>query len=201
MKTSIKTTIATLLTAVVMTSSAFANPGAAIEKPLNIEKNAIKGANKIWVSGNVKLVLTQGAVESISGTESFDQQQTSVQSKGQTLYINSSSSQQVTLNITMKDLQRIEAYGQAVVVTSNNFDVKYLQVFLNQNAKAKVNALTGSLYTVVKDDATLKMTGMAHEHTLVASNMKNVKMTDFVCLRNNGNAPVADAAKLAGLAK
>ena len=200
MKTAIKTTFATLLAAVLTTSFAFATPASGSLKETSYVKPAMQGINKIWVSGNVKLVLTQGNEESICGNESYDSGNTSVQSKGQTLYINSSSAQQVTLNITLKDLQRIEAYGQSVVLTSNNFDVKYLQVFLNQSAKAKVTALTGSLYTVVNDDATLKMSGMTHDHTLVARNMKNVKLTDLVCIRNS-NAPMAKAARLAGLAK
>jgi len=200
MKTFIKTSFATLLTALVLTSSAFTGTAAEFIKSRSLTTTPIQGINKIWVSGNVKLVLTQASTESINGTESYDQTNTSVQSKGQTLYINSTSSIQVTINITVKDLQRIEAYGQAVVLTSNNFDVKYLQVFLNQNARAKVNALAGSLYTVIKDNATLKMSGVAQEHTMLASNMKNVKLVDFVCLKNN-KAPQVDSVKLAALTK
>ncbi|MEJ2882552.1 GIN domain-containing protein [Pedobacter sp. GR22-6] len=200
MKSLIKTTFATLLTAVVMTSSAFSN---AVAKPVNSVKmlSINKSFNKIWVGGNVKIILTQSENEGVFVDENFNADQTSVTSAGSTLYINSMESGQVTIKVSVKDLQRIEAAGSAVVVTSNNFDVKYLQLFLSQNAKAKVSAITGSLYTVIKDDATLKMSGMAHEHTLVASNMKNVKLTDFVCKRNNNNVPVAEAARLAGLAK
>jgi len=200
MKSLIKTTFATLLIAVVMASSAFSN---AVAKPVNSVKmlSINKSFNKIWVGGNVKIILTQSENEGIFVDENFNADQTSVTSAGSTLYINSMESGQVTIKVSVKDLQRIEAAGSAVVVTSNNFDVKYLQLFLSQNAKAKVSAITGSLYTVIKDDATLKMSGMAHEHTLVASNMKNVKLTDFVCKRNNNNVPVAEAARLAGLAK
>ena len=200
MKSLIKTTFATLLIAVVMASSAFSN---AVAKPVNSVKmlSINKSFNKIWVGGNVKIILTQSENEGVFVDENFNADQTSVTSAGSTLYINSMESGQVTIKVSVKDLQRIEAAGSAVVVTSNNFDVKYLQLFLSQNAKAKVSAITGSLYTVIKDDATLKMSGMAHEHTLVASNMKNVKLTDFVCKRNNNNVPVAEAARLAGLAK
>lgn len=199
MKTLIKTTFATLLAALVITSSAFSN---AVATPVNSVKmlSINKSFNKIWVGGNVKLILTQSENEGVFVDENFSADKTSVTSAGSTLYINSMESGQVTIKVSVKDLQRIEAAGTTVVVTSNNFDVKYLQLFLSQNAKAKVNAITGSLYTVIKDDATLKMSGMAHEHTLVARNIKNVKLTDFICMKNN-NAPVAAAARLAGLAK
>lgn len=200
MKTLIKTTFATLLTAIVLSTTASASQTSEPLKVKEVTNKTIKGINKIWVSGNVKLVLTQGENEGVAGTEGYDEQTTSVQSKGQTLYINSTSGQRVTLNITVKDLQRIEAYGEAIVQTTNNFDVKYLQVFLNQNAKAKVNALAGSLYTVIKDNATLKMSGVAKEHTMIASNKKNVKLIDFVCLKNN-QTPLTDSIKLAVLGR
>jgi hypothetical protein len=97
----------------------------------------------------------------------------------------------VTLNITVKDLQRVEAYGQSVVVTSNNFDVKNLQLFLNQSATAKIKTTAGSLYTVVKDDAYLKLNGTADKSTMVASNMKNVKLGDFASLKSESYASEA----------
>jgi len=177
MKTLAKTLFATALTAVLFASSV-ATTFAADSAPL-AKTSSVKNVNRIWVSGNVKVVLTQGDQESIKGSENYDATKTSVISNGQTLYINSMESQQVTLNITVKDLQRVEAYGQSVVVTSNNFDVKHLQLFLNQNATGKIKTTTASLYTVVKEDAVLKLNGTAVESTMIASNMKNVKLNDF----------------------
>ena len=183
MKTLTKTLFAAALTAVVLTSSAmttFATEQVATE----LVAPSAEGFNKIWVSGNVKIVLTQGDKPSVIGTSNYDSTKTSVQSKGQTLYINSMESGQVTINITVKDLQRVEAYGQSVVVTSNNFDVKYLQLFLNQNATAKIKTTVGGLYTVVKDNAVLKLNGTADKSTMVASNIKNVKLVDFASLKS-----------------
>jgi len=97
----------------------------------------------------------------------------------------------VTLNIIVKDLERIEAYGQSVVVTSNNFDVKYLQLFLSQSATAKIKTTAGSLYTIVKDDAVLKLNGTADQSTMIASNMKNVKLGDFASLKSESYASEA----------
>ncbi|RZK34366.1 MAG: hypothetical protein EOO90_30915 [Pedobacter sp.] len=177
MKTLAKTLFATALTAVLFASSV-ATTLAADSAPL-AKTTSVKNVNRIWVSGNVKVVLTQGDKESIKGSENYDASKTSVFSNGNTLYIQSMESQQVTLNVTVKDLERVEAYGQSVVVTSNNFDVKNLQLFLYQSATAKIKTTATSLYTVVKEDAVLKLNGTAMESTMIASNMKNVKLGDF----------------------
>jgi hypothetical protein len=183
MKTLTQTLFAAALTAVVLTSSAMTTFAA---EPLKTVKTApsTAGFNKIWVSGNVKIVLTQGDKEGVIGTYNYDSAKTSVLSKGQTLYINSMESSQVTLNITVKDLQRVEAYGQSVVETTNNFDVKNLQLFLNQSASAKIKTTAESLYTVVKEDAVLKLNGTADQSTVIASNMKNVKRNGFASLKS-----------------
>jgi len=183
MKILTQTLFAAALTAVVLTSSAMTTFAAEPVKTVTTSPS-LAGFNKIWVSGNVKIILTQGDKEVVSGTDGYDSSKTSVLSKGQTLYINSTESGMVTLNITVKDLQRVEAYGQSVVVTSNNFNVKNLQLFLNQSATAKIKTTAESLYTIVKDDAVLKLNGTAGQSTMVATNMKNVKMADFASLRS-----------------
>jgi len=190
MKTLTKTLFAAALTAVVLTSSAMTT--FAVEQvATELAVPSVEGFNKIWVSGNVKVVLTQGDKPSVIGTSNYDSTKTSVLSKGQTLYINSTESGQVTINITVKDLQRVEAYGQSVVVTSNNFDVKNLQLFLNQSATAKIKTTAESLYTVVKDNAVLKLNGTADKSTVVASNIKNVKLGNFASLSSESYASEA----------
>jgi hypothetical protein len=190
MKTLAKTIFAAALTAVVFTSSAMATFAA---EPVKAETktSSLSKFSRIWVSGNVKLILTQGDKQNVAGTSNYDPAKTSVSTDGKTLFINSLETSQVTLNITVKDLERIEAYGQSVVVTSNNFDVKYLQLFLGQSATAKIKTTTGSLYTIVKDDAVLKLNGTAGESTMIASNMKNVKLADFASLKSASYASQA----------
>lgn len=178
MKTLAKTLFATALTAVLFASSV-ATTFAADPAPM-VKTSSIKNVNRIWVSGNVKVVLTQGDQESIIGSDNYDTSKTSVITNGHTLYIQSMDRQQVTVNITVKDLERIEAYGESLVITSNNFAVKHLQLFLHQSATAKIKTTTGSLYTIVDEDAVLKLNGTALQSTLVASNMKNVKTTNFI---------------------
>ena len=190
MKTLIKTLFAVALTAVVFTSSAMATFAA---EPVKAEAktSSLSTFNRIWVSGNVKIVLTQGDKQNVAGASNYDAAKTSVTTDGKTLFINSMESSQVTLNITVKDLERIEAYGQSVVITSNNFDVKNLQLFLSQSATAKIKTTAGSLYTIVKEDAVLKLNGTADQSTMIASNMKNVKLADFASLKSESYASEA----------
>lgn len=200
MKTIAKTLFATALTAVLFTSSVMtALASDSVPVPVTSATSSLKNINRIWVSGNVKIVLTQGEKESVIGAENYDVTKTSVSSNGKTLYINSMETSQVTLNITVKDLERIEAYGQSVVITNNNFDVKNLQLFLNQSATARIKTTATSLYTIVKDDAVLKLNGTAAESTMVASNSKNVKLGDFVSLKSVSYASetIMDAEKTA----
>lgn len=190
MKTLAKTIFAAALTAVVFTSSAMATFAA---EPVKAETKtaSLSKFSRIWVSGNVKLILTQGDKQNVEGTSNYDATKTSVSTDGKTLFINSEETSQVTLNITVKDLERIEAYGQSVVITSNNIDAKYLQLFLNQSATAKIKTTAGSLYTIVKEDAVLKLNGTAGESTMIASNMKNVKLADFASLKSASYASQA----------
>lgn len=190
MKTLAKTIFAAALTAVVLTSSTGATFAA---EPVKAETKtaSLSKFKRIWVSGKVKIILTQGDKQNVEGMGNYDAAKTSVSTDGKTLFINSLETSQVTLNITVKDLERIEAYGQSVVVTSNNFDVKYLQLFLGQSATAKIKTTAGSLYTVVKDDAVLKLNGTADQSTMIAGNMKNVKLADFASLKSESYASEA----------
>jgi hypothetical protein len=178
MKNLAKTLLAAAVAAVVLTSSVMTTFAA---EPVPATGTAIKatGVDRIWVSGNVKIVLTQGTKEGVVAADNYDASKTSVTTNGKTLYINSMEGNVVTLNITVKDLQRVEAYGDAEVVTTNNFDVKNLQLFLHHSANAKIKTTAKSLYTVVKDDATLKLKGFADQSTMVTNRMKNVKLGDF----------------------
>ncbi|WP_442588158.1 GIN domain-containing protein [Pedobacter sp. AW31-3R] len=203
MKTLTKTVFALLLTATVATSSAFSNPVAAIGNPM-VESGievpvTTQSFNRIWVAGNVKIILTQSEKEGITVGEDFNAKETSLQRSGQTLYVNSTTEGQVTIHVAVKDLYRIQAAGNAVVVMNKSFDVKNLQLFLSQQAKVKVNAKIESLYTVITEDATLKINGSAAEHTLMASNMKNVKFGEF--LGSRANQTLDGKIKLALLAK
>lgn len=183
MKTLAKTLFAAALTAVVFTSSAMTTFAT---EPVKAETKTsrLSTFNRIWVSGNVKIILTQGDKQGIVGTNNYDATKTFVTSDGKTLFVNSIESDLVTLTVTVKDLERVEAHSQSKVITSNNFKVDNLQLFLYQSATAKINTTAKGLYTIVSDDAVLKLNGSAVQSTMIASNMKNVKLADFSSLKS-----------------
>jgi hypothetical protein len=190
MKNLTKTLFAAAMTAVVLTSSVFTT-FAGEKEVTEVTPPSVSNFNRIWVSGNVKIILTQGDEQSVVSVENYNSSTTSVRTNGQTLYIKSTEPGLVTLNITVKDLQRVEAFGKSMVLTPKNMDVKYLQVFLHESAFAKIKTTAQSLYTVVKDDATLKLNGTADQSIMVARKMKNVKLGDFASLRSETYASEA----------
>lgn len=191
MKNLTKTLFAAVITAVVITSSAVSSFASVKSDPEPTSIRSKATFNRIWVSGNVKLVLRQGDVQQVVSSNEYDTSKLSVSTNGQTLYIKSEQPGLVTLDVTVKDLERIVAYGRSLVVTSNNFDVNYLQVFLHENAHAKIKTTAKSIYTVVNGDAKLKLNGTADQSTMVAANMKNVKLNDFACSMSESYASEA----------
>ncbi|MCX2453465.1 DUF2807 domain-containing protein [Pedobacter sp. PLR] len=175
MKTSIKTLFATALTAIVLTSSAFTT--IAKEKSPTSNRATVK-FNKVVVTGNANVVLIQGNKESINSYDEVQSSNTTVQQKGYTLYINSTDKS--TIYVHVKDLQRIDAAQTSTIRTRGNFDLAVLQIFLKDNAKAKVNATIGSLYTEMDGASDLKLSGSSTEHKLVRNDETRLNLTGFV---------------------
>ncbi|SHG92443.1 GIN domain-containing protein [Pedobacter caeni] len=176
MKTSIKTLFASALTAIVLTSSAFTT-FAKDTTPVSAAANV--KFNKVVVTGNAKVVLVQSNSESITSYDELSAS-TTVQQKGYTLYINSTAVNPETIYVSVKDLQRIDASNTAQVKTRGNFDLAVLQIFLKDGAKANVNAKVGSLYTDMKDQSDLKLSGSSAEHNLVRNDVSKLNLNDFV---------------------
>ncbi|MBB2149834.1 GIN domain-containing protein [Pedobacter gandavensis] len=174
MKTAIKTLIASTLTAIVLTSSAFTT----FAKEKSPSNTVPVKFNKIVVTGNANVVLVQGNNETVSSDDMIEQSNTSVKQKGYTLYINSTDKS--TIYVHVKDLQRIDAANSATVKTRGNFDLALLQIFLKDDAKAKVNATVGSLYTNLSDQSDLKLSGSSSEHKEVSEGVSKLNQQDFV---------------------
>jgi len=136
--------------------------------------------NKIRISGNVKLEIIQGDKESVSVIGEYSARNTSIKRKGYVLLINSSEYEPVTIRVCVKDLQRIDASDKVEVETIGTFKVKYLQVFLKDDAKANVKASSESMYTFIKDRSDLKISGKTLSHTIVRDSVSKLTMQHFV---------------------
>ncbi|WP_285056750.1 GIN domain-containing protein [Pedobacter ginsengisoli] len=184
MKTLTQTLFATALAAVILGTSAlatFAHTG-----PKTGTSKATVSAvtfNKVIVSGNVKVILVQGAKEAIKVDDNFDASKTTIKRNGYKLIIHSTEIEPVTITVSVKDLQRIDVSGISSVETKGKFDLKYLQIFMSYSSSAIINAKTGSLYTNISDAAELKLSGSTDDHTFIANQNAKADLDHFVCNR------------------
>ncbi|WP_133575785.1 GIN domain-containing protein [Pedobacter metabolipauper] len=181
MKTLTKTFFSLVLIAGVMVSATV--PALAVDNNKDATSAITAGLpfNKILVSGNVKVVLVQSTTPGVEVDTHFNPEKTRIQKKGLILMISSTEVDQVMVTVSVNDLQRIDASENSAVVTSGRFNVKYLQIFLKDYATANVNAVTGSLYTIIKGNASLKLSGAADQHTLIAKESANADLGRFKC--------------------
>ncbi|MNQ75024.1 hypothetical protein D3C85_897990 [compost metagenome] len=183
MKTSIKTLIATSLTAIVLSSTLFTTTVSATEK--EPEKNIkISDFKRISVKGNVELTIIQKGTIGIAYND--DNYGTAkVVQDGDALRITSTSPEKAKLTVVVNDIYRIEASENAVVKTDGKLSTKYLQIFLKGNAHADINTSSEGLYTVIADDADLKLSGSTDNHTLVMGKSQKLTIDRFAALKTN----------------
>jgi hypothetical protein len=183
MKTSIKTLIATSLTAIVLSSTVFTTSVSAAEKePDAILK--ISAFKRISVKGNVEVTIIQRSTPGISYND--DNTGTAkVMQDGDNLRITSTSSDRTKLTVYVNDIYRIEASENTIVKTEGKLKTKYLQIFLKGNAHAEINTSTEGLYTVIADNADLKLSGSTDQHTLVMGKSQKLTIDRFAALKTN----------------
>ncbi|EOR96126.1 hypothetical protein ADIARSV_0639 [Arcticibacter svalbardensis MN12-7] len=172
-----KNLLRTLVVIAIISISFLANVFAA-----NPEKTSIK---KIIIKGNVKVFLIQRDKEAVVIKDTYDPNKTRVTTNGISLLINSDEKEPVTVVVYAKSPFRIDASNNSYVKTIGEFNLPYLQVFVNDNAKADINSITQSLYTRVNQLATLKISGISDEHFMVRSNNAKLKMDKLYCMKTS----------------
>lgn len=183
MKTSIKTLVSSALTAIVLSSALLAtNVSANEKKPVVV--SAPSGFKKIILKGNVEVLLIQGQKESISYSED-NNANAKITQEGDVLKISSSDRETSKLIVYVNDIYRIEASENASVKTSGKLNSRYLQIFLKGNAHADITSNTEGLYTVIKDNADLKLSGSTDNHTLIMGKTPKLTIDRFAALKTN----------------
>lgn len=182
MKTAIKTLIATLLSAIVLSPAVLTTSASAAEK--NSVKTAIflNNFRKITVKGNVEVTIIQRINVGVNYADDNTGTAKIVQ-EGDVLRINSADKNLVKLIVYVDDIYRIEAADFASVKTSGKLTTKFLQIFLKNNAKADINTDTEGLYTVISDNADLKLSGSTDSHTLVMGKTPKLTIDKFAALK------------------
>lgn len=144
--------------------------------------------NRIKISGNVKLEVVQGPQERIEVLGDYSSRNTSIKKQGYTLLIKSSEYEPVIIKVSVKELCRIDASGLVQVETIGNLNLKYLQIFLADEATANVKASTESMYTFLKGHSHLNISGTTADHTLVMDSLSKLNMGNLVALKTTTNS-------------
>lgn len=182
MKTSVKALFATVLTAIVLSASAFNSKAA---EPLRTEFNLQQKIdfNKVVVKGNVQVEVVQSNKQGVVVYGKYDKTVTRIEAKGDKLFISSNEDEPLRMVVYIKDLQRIDASNNASVTTKGKFSLSVLQVFLKDSAKADVVGNVGSLYTYVTDNSSLKLKGSAADHNMFKGRTTLVKMEGLASVK------------------
>ncbi|WP_316806630.1 GIN domain-containing protein [Pedobacter agri] len=183
MKTSIKTLITSSLAAIILSTAVFSSAVSATEiAPVKISKTG--NFKRISVKGNVEVTLIQRSTTGVNYAE--DNAGTAkIMQDGDNLKISSPNKSLTKVVVYVNDIFRIEASENAVVKTEGKITSKYLQIFLKGNAHAEINTSTEGLYTVINDNADLKLSGSTDNHTLVMGNTQKLTIDKFAALRTN----------------
>jgi hypothetical protein len=193
MKTSIKTLFATALTLVVFSTSAFAATDVK-ENNVTVLKQ-VKNITKIEVKGNVEITLVQAPVESVKVYDSYYSKNALVQQQDGVLRISSFQKETLAVVVYVRDLSSIEASDNAQVKTYGKINFLSLDVKLNGNATADINASTISLTSYVKDSASLKLSGTTTDYYAVLSSQAKLNMGSFLAETSSVNSTAIFIAK------
>ncbi|RYX93578.1 hypothetical protein EON78_06235 [bacterium] len=190
MKTSIKNLFAAALSVLVLSSSAFASTDVKSNQVTVL--NQVKNISKIEVKGNVELILVQAPVESVKVYDSYYAKNALVQQQDGVLRISSFQKETLTVAVYVRNLSSIEAADNVTISTLGKVNFLSLNVVLTGKAKADLNASTVTLTTVVKDDATLNLSGYTTDLYASMGAKANLNLTQFKadCSSVNSIAPV-----------
>jgi len=202
MKTLFNTVLKSSSMAIVLLASVFSLTASAAT--IAVERAAVNpDIKKVIVTGNTKVLLVQNTREYVT-VDAVDLDKVSLKQVGNTLTINSSESNPVTVTVYVKDLYRIDASDKASVNTSGNFNLTNLQIMLKDDAKARVKATTESLYTVIDGHANLELIGTSANHISKMAGIATIDTDKFAAVKTESVTAGTDGvafnspAKLAG---
>ncbi|RDC56806.1 hypothetical protein DU508_06270 [Pedobacter chinensis] len=192
MKNSIKTLFAAALTTIIL-GTASVTSNANENNSYYTKLTSVKNITKIKISGNVKLVLVQDAKESVEVYDNYFSKNALVQEQNGELRISSFTTEPLTVIAHVNNLSVIEASNTSSVKTSGNFNLLNLNVVLNDEASADINANTVNLKTNINGTSSLALSGSTENYTAVLGSVAKVKMNDFTAVDTNvSTAPVAN---------
>jgi len=181
MKTFFATVLKSSSIAIILLASVFSITASAAT--VTVERGAVNpDIKKVIVTGTTRVLLVQNTREYVT-MDALDLEKVSIKQDGNTLTINSSASNPVTVTVFVKDLYRIDASDKSDVRTSGNFSLTNLQVMLKDEAKARIKATTESLYTVIDGQAKLELIGTSAHHISKMAGIATIDTDKFAAVK------------------
>jgi len=178
MKTSIKSIFAIAITTVLLSTTGIAAKASAHNNSYT-NLNTVKNISKIKISGNVKLILVQDAKESIQVYDNYYAKNALVQQQNGELRISSFNKEPLTVIAHVNNISSIEAANTSSVKTAGNFNLLNLEVVLNDQSSADIQANTVSLNTSLNGTSNLNISGSTENYKAVLASSAKVGMNDF----------------------
>lgn len=187
MKTRIITVI-TLLTVVLGISVSNAatriNDRGAIA-PVSVATHVI---NKIEVSGNVEVYVTNGDKDQVKVCDKYYAKNALVQNQDGVLRITSYSTDKLVVMVTVTDLKAITANDNSIVKSFGKLSLVDLDLVLNNRAAAQLNLDAISAKVTLNNRATADISGSIINYESAysqSSTLNKTKLTAFNSIENN----------------
>lgn len=190
MKTKISKTLALTVWAFVVIIISSSNKAKAAERIETLPgSKVIKHISKIVVEGNVNVFITQGVKEDIKVD---DNKHAYVQFKHGVLYISSFEKQRLSVSLTVNNLSAIVAGGEAIVRSMNELSSIDLDIQLNDNAFAQIEAQAVNITSSLAGESKLELAGESDNQHLNLSGDSQFQANRFTTL--NRSMTVTDGA-------
>lgn len=88
-------------------------------------------------------------------------------------------SETAKITLYVGDISRIDISGNAVVKTKNTLNAQYLQILLQDDAKADITSKTESIYTKLSNESSLKLNGSTDLHSISTNELATLNTNNF----------------------
>ena len=196
-----KTTLLTLIAAVILTATVTTNKATAATTTEHITLTGIKNISKIEARGNVEVFITNGTKDAVKVYDTaYYVGSALVQEQNGTLRItNYDKTKKLLVEVIVTDLRNVVAYDNAVI-KSDKLALVDLNVDLYNNAYAGLQLSNYAASIKVNDQAKADLSGDVDEYSLTYSYGATVNRTELAAMSTTENrvaAPVQSAPRTA----
>ena len=196
-----KTTLLTLIAAVILTATVSTTKATAATTTETITLTGIKNISKIEARGNVEVFITNGTKDAVKVYDTaYYASSALVQEQNGTLRItNYNKAKKLLVEVIVTDLRNVVAYDNAVI-KSDKLALVDLNVDLYNNAYAGLQLSNYAASIKVNDQAKADLSGDVDEYSLTYSYGATVNRTELAAMSTTENrvaAPVQNMKRTA----